>query len=688
MPDHVGAAGPFRPTRRAVALGLAALTVAGCGGRAERPRTGAAPAGKRGAVAAADDGSSGARVLQIVAHPDDDLYFMNPDLQQSIDANDQLATVYLNGGESNGRNKIPGSGTAPKADTAAYSGARRQGLRQAYALMATGRPDARWDVKVTRLPDGTSIETDTLADHPGLQLVFLGVRQHDRAGTGRSRGLPDLWADPSMITSTLVSTGSPVRDSHPVTRASLIDALVHLLEQYRPTLVRTMDPDPDMQVHDGKHRHHHDQSGYSDHPDHTAAALFTYAALARYRSRRGSSPHLVTAYRGYYNERWPDNLPKQLIKAKADVLNAYGGHPDSCGFAAGCGDYDVGQDRSYGPGWLQRTTLRHPAAGPQARPASDGRLTAFAVLGDQAAMWQETARGSGKWTAPKLLGGDGLLPGLTASLTGDGRWQLFAERIAALGPKGQDNRREIVMAQQARGGGPFGAWTSLGNPESDPDHGRRVGGPVVARADGTTYLFVRTWAKGVAVRRHTDGGWDGWTDLGGAEVQEGLSAVTDSRGRVHLFGAGHDTVHHWAQQRPGGDFTLVPTGLPAPADPPTALARPDGTVMLAYREATSVRPLVHVLPAGGGTWRDEKVGLRARGYGTLTLHPVRDGVLLAVRNNSGSTSLATLGTRKAPRWSTVDGRFVGSLCLTGSDARPVLVRMAPDATLNSAVVAG
>ncbi|MFI9226751.1 PIG-L family deacetylase [Streptomyces rimosus] len=687
MADHIGAAGP-RPTRRAVALGLAALTVAGCGGPAERPRARTAPADKRGAVAAADDGKSGARVLQVVAHPDDDLYFMNPDLQQSIDANDQLVTVYLMSGEANGRNKVPGSTTAPKTDLAAYAGARRQGLRQAYALMATGRTDARWEMKADKLPDGTLIETDTLAGHPGLQLVFLGLRQHSSQG-GRNRGLVDLWADPAMVTGTLVTTGSPVRDPHQVTRASLTDALVHLLERYRPTLVRTMDPDPDMQVHDAEHRVHHDQHGYSDHPDHTAAALFTYAALARYRSRRGSSPHLVTAYRGYYNERWPDNLPKQLIRAKADVLNAYGGHPDSCGFAAGCGDYDVGRDRSYGTGWLQRTTLRHPAAGPQAHPAPDGRLTAFAVLGDQAAMWQETARGSGKWTAPRLLGGDGLLPGLTASLTADGRWQLFAERIAALGPARQDNRREIVMAQQARAGGPFGAWSSLGNPESDPDHGRRVGGPVVTRADDTTYLFVRTWAKGVAVRRHTDGGWDRWTDLGGAEVQEGLSAVTDSRGRVHLFGAGHDTVHHWAQERPGGDFTRVPTKLPAPSDPPTALARPDGTVLLAFREAGSVRPLVYTLPAAGGTWQPEDVGLAARGYGTLALRPTRDGVLLAARNNSGTTSLATLGTRKAPRWSTAAGRVVGAVCLTGtSDARPVLVRMAPDATLHSEVVAG
>ncbi|MEV0371738.1 PIG-L family deacetylase [Streptomyces sp. NPDC050636] len=674
-----------QPTRRTVVAGLVTLAAAGC---SSATRTVSLPSAQRSAVAAAEDGKSGGRVMQILAHPDDDLYFMNPDLQQTIGANDQLVSVYLNCGETGGRNKVPGR-PQPKPHLAAYAGARRQGLRQAYALMATGNAHMRWGMQATALPDGTLIEVNTLAGHPGIQLIFLGVRQHSASGRGHKRGLRDLWADPTMVTSTLVSTGSPVRASHKVTRSGLIDALVHLLDRYQPTLVRTMDPDPDMQVHDRRHRVHHDQPGYSDHPDHTAAALFTYAALERYKGPGNSRLYAVTAYRGYYNERWPDNLPAQIIRTKADVLNAYGGSPDSCDFPGGCGDYDVGQDRSYRTGWLQRTSLRYPTAAPQMRQAPDGRLTAFAVLAGQAAMWQETGRGSGTWTAPKLLGGDGLLPGLSVSLTEDGCWQLFAERITALGPGPKDNRREIVMTEQRHKGGPFGAWTSLGNPDRDPDHGRRVGGPVVARgADGTTWLFVRNWAKTVSARqRRTDGSWTGWRDLGGAAVQEGLSTVTDARGRVHVFGSGHTTIHHWAQEHTGGEFAFLRTGLPSPADPPTALARPDGSVLLAFREAKSARPLVHRLPADGGAWRSERVDLAARGYGTLALRPVDDGVLLAARNNDGSTSLATLGAVHAPRWSTITGAVVGAASLaTDAANRPVLARLAPDATLKTSLV--
>lgn len=678
-----------QPTRRVVLAGLVALGAAGCTGGPGFPAAPAVPA--RAAVSAADGGSGGATVLQILAHPDDDLYFMNPDVEQSIAAGDRLVSVYLNCGETGGLNRVPGAKHPPRPDLPGYAGSRRQGLRQAYALMATGSLLSPWKLSAVTLPGGTEIEVDTLAARPDLHLVFLGLRQNAPrpAGGGLGAGLPELWADPAMAVDTLVSTGSPVATSHPVTRERLTDALVHLLDLYRPTLVRTLDPDPDPQVHDARHRVHHDQPGYSDHPDHTATALFTHAALERYRGPGGGGHHVVTAYRGYYNERWPQNLPAALTRRKGDALNAYGGSPDlGCGFAAGCGDYDVGQDRSYGTGWLQRTTLRYPSAAPWFQQGPDGRLTAFGVLGRQAALWQETGRGSGEWTAPRLLGGDGLLPGLTASLTGDGRWQLFAERVCALGPRPAGNRREIVTARQLRQDGPFAAWTSLGNPEQDPNHGRRVGGPVVARnADGTAQLFVRNHLLGVSTRRQrTDGTWTAWTGLHGGQVQDGLAAVTDTQGRIHLFGSGHDTIQHWAQDKPDGTFVALRTGLPGPADPPTALVSPDGSLRLAYREPKTGRPLAYRL-ADDGTWKDEALGLTGRGFGPLALLPVRDGMLLAARDDAGGTSLATFGPGRTPRWSTLPGPVVGTAALAlDATGRAVLARLAPDAALHTALV--
>ncbi|MDG4536889.1 PIG-L family deacetylase [Streptomyces sp. AV19] len=683
---------------------MAALAAAGCRPVSEAAGTGPAARAK---MAADNGGTGGAVTMQVVAHPDDDLDFMNPDVRQSIDANHRVVTVYVTSGEANGINGVPGE-KKPRPDFAGYAGSRQQGLRQAYALMATGKPLAKWKRGVLDLPGGLRCEVDSLVERPGVTLVFLGICQHTadllgagegsagkngcaaqeepsrRKDTGARRTprtgrtgepphrkdtrLGDLWSDPKVVTRTRVSTGSTVRGAHPVTRAGLIDALAGVLDRFRPTLIRTMDPDPDMQVHGAKHRPHHDQSGYSDHPDHTAVALFTHAALERYRGPGDGRHFIVTTYRGYYNERWPFNLPPGLVRGKADVINAYGGDPAlGCGFAAGCGDFEVGRDRSYGTGWIESTNVRYPGTTTWLQRGHDGRLTAFGVLDQQAAMWIESAPGSGRFDAPRLLGGGMLAPALAISQTKDGRWQLFAERFAGLGADAEGNRREIVALEQESPGGRFGFWTSLGNPEEDPVRGRRVGAPAVARnADGSAQVFVRTWAKGVSTKRQDrEGRWgEEWTDLGGAEVQEGLSAVTGSDGRIHVAGSGHDTVHHWVQERPGGDFALAAHGrLPVPADPPTLVAQPDGGLLLVFRQPRTARPLVYRLDDKDGQWEELGPGLVGCGYGVMAVAADPEGgerAVLVSRNDAGSLSAGGLGRGAHPRWAVCGEQAVGA----------------------------
>ncbi|WP_414169398.1 PIG-L family deacetylase [Streptoverticillium reticulum] len=704
------------PSRRLVLSAMVALTAAGCtSGHGKKPEAAKTEPAVRAKVTAGNDGTGGAVTMQIIAHPDDDLYFMNPDVRHSIDANHRVVSVYVTSGEADGLNKVPGKKEKPRPDYAGYAGSRQQGLRQAYALMAAGKPLAEWKRTVLDLPGGIQCEMDSLADHPGVTLVFLGVAQHtaDQADTGegpagKNRAVPqddppgrkdtslsDLWSEPKAATRTRVSTGSTVRDARPVTRAGLIDALAGVLDRFKPTLVRTMDPDPDMQVHDHRHRQHHDQTGYSDHPDHTAVALFTYAALERYRGPGDGKHFTVTAYRGYYNERWPFNLPPGLVRGKADVLNAYGGDPSlGCGFAAGCGDYDVGRDRSYGTGWLQSTNVRYPGTTTWLQRGHDDRLTAFGVLDQQAAMWTETAPGSGRFGAPQLLGGGMLAPALAVSQTKDGRWQLFAERFAGLGADAQGNRREIVALEQESPGGRFGAWTSLGNPEEDPVRGRRVGAPVVARnEDGSVQVFVRTWAKGVSTKRQApDGRWDEkWTDLHGDEVQEGLSAVTGTDGRIHVVGSGHDTVHHWVQERPGGDFALAAERygkLPVPADPPTLLPQPDGGLLLAFRQPKTAKPLAYRLEGKDGKdgqWKELALGLAARGYGVMAAaaDPAKaERALLVSRNNAGSLSASGFGQDARPKWATFGEQAVGAPSVAAdAKGRLVVAALTPEGTL-------
>ncbi|MFD0331956.1 PIG-L family deacetylase [Streptacidiphilus monticola] len=84
--------------------------------------------------------TEGARVLQIVAHPDDDLFFMNPATVHGLRAGTPSATVYLSAGDADGRNPMRLQEGLAVADKAAYTKARQNGLRAAYGAMALGNP--------------------------------------------------------------------------------------------------------------------------------------------------------------------------------------------------------------------------------------------------------------------------------------------------------------------------------------------------------------------------------------------------------------------------------------------------------------------------------------------------------------------------------------------------------------------
>ncbi|MFE3932854.1 hypothetical protein ACFXPJ_03380 [Streptomyces goshikiensis] len=117
------------------------------------------------------------------------------------------------------------------------------------------------------------------------------------------------------------------------------------------------------------------------------------------------------------------------------------------------------------------------------------------------------------------------------------------------------------------------------------------------------------------------------------------------------------------------------------------LARPDGSLLLAFRQPKTGCPQLHRRPVDGGAWTDAKLDLAGRGYGPLTLLPLREGVLMAARNNDGGTSLATLDTGATPRWTSIKGAAVGQAALaTDSANRPVLARLAPDATLVTSAI--
>lgn len=625
-------------TRRQALAALAALTgatTAACSrssGASSASTIPAQPLSPRAAELFA--GEENALLLQILAHPDDDLYFMNPDAEHMLTAGVPVVCVYVTAGEAAGINREAGA-PLPDADKAAYSSARHQGLRQAYAQMLGLDRFTRWERSVLELPRGVTAETNVLTNGGrSVRLIFLDIAM---LSAGQVR-LPHLWDVPGIVMRTLVTTGSPVRTPSTYGHQTLVDVLVAVMGRYRPTVIHTLDPDPDFQVHDATHPRDNDQPGCSDHRDHTPVALFAWKAIAQWAEGRADgsgrgkrAPRFTTtSFRGYYNQRWPHNLPPAVVARKAHAVAAYGGSPLwNCGNQAGCGDYSQGGTRplTNRKGWIRSTHYRYPGALPTPLTDRDGRLVAYGVLGAQAVRWRETAPGSGRFGAPQGLGGGPLAPALCAVRDSRGREVLIALRFSALDGQGGANTRELVALEQHTPGGPFRAWTGLGTPEGDPERGRRVGCPTaVATPDGRVHLFVRTADKGLATRiRDAAGHWGPWERLGGGEIQDGLTVLLDQRARVHVVAAGRDTVHHWAQDRPGGPVALRPLpGLPRPGEQPGAVPAPDGSIALVYRSPAGAVPYLH----GDGA----ALPLRPfEGYGPVTAH-----------------ALATSGGRQAP----------------------------------------
>ncbi|MCS0637187.1 PIG-L family deacetylase [Streptomyces sp. LP05-1] len=586
-----------------------------------------------------------AQLMQIAAHPDDDLYFMNPDGRRMLDAGVPLVSVYVTAGEHDGRNHVPGRDDE-KADPAAYSSARHQGLRQAYAEMLGLDRFTAWQKGVLTLRGDRRAEINTLVNGGRrVELIFLNLAMHMPR---RYMAVPSLWQDRQLGLRTVVAADSPVRRADDYDYDQLIDVLVGLMEQYRPTVVHTLDPDPDIQHSDEQTRKKDsEQRGYSDHGDHTAVASFSWAAMTRWVAHAsaggGAIPGFAaTAFRGYYNRHWPKNLPPEVLGEKAAQLVPYGGAPDwQCGNPSGCGDYSVGGRRplTNKKGWVRATHYRHPGARPVVATEPDGRLTAYGVLGLRAVRWTETKPGSGEWGDPADLGGGPLAPALGSAVLKDGDRLLFGLRFAALGGHGGANHREIVVLQGS-------VWKGLGSPERGDDRSRRLGVPVAVTAgDGRVHLFVRNADKAVSTRvREPDGSWGDWTDLGGGEVQDGLTAAVDKLGRVRLFAAGRTAIAHWAQTEPGGPVVHRPdAALPLSADPVAVTTTPSGDLELFYREPAR-KQLRAVRLDGAAPTR-----VPLDGYGALTATGTPRGPLVLGQDPRGRVVLAAPGQRPAVR---------------------------------------
>ncbi|MFL6056805.1 MAG: PIG-L family deacetylase [Actinoallomurus sp.] len=530
-------------------------------------RAGGRPANRHGAAAPGTPAAR-ARYLQIVAHEDDDLLFMTPDLSESLRAGSPHLTVYLSAGESK-------AGVPPDThDVNAYVAERQNGVRTAYALMLGVRD--RWRQESLRA--GTlPLLSYTLVDRPDIRLVFLLLPdgRDPRASLGWHT-LSKLWSASGRADVrgwTQAPEGSPYRRC--LGWEDVLAALTGLIQGFRPTVVRSQDTAPDERYS-------------TDHPDHIAAARFAGEAVRRHVMRHPEQLLLQVNYRDYNVRNLAVNLGEGDNRFKQRVFAAYSAH-----------DYRISAENPHWDAYEARMVYRWPRG--TGFTAADA---VYAVGAGRLMLWRRT---NGRWSAPRSLGDPG---------------GPLAPAVAAAGPVVLGLRADTgeVVACDQRG------WRSLGRP--DPANVRNQAGTPVAVVDGSGMLaaFVRNGRGGVSARFLGTGGWSRvWTDLPGVDlrqvvspqpkkrhrrygdVQDGLAAVVTDGGLIELFAATRSQILWWRQRRPGRPLAFAGTLPVAGAIAPLAAVAVGGRVQVMFREPWTARTLAISRPASAGVWENAAV---------------------------------------------------------------------------------
>lgn len=615
-------------------------------------------------------------VVQIVAHPDDDLFFINPEVGQSLRSGRPLATVYLTSGESNGIN-APRDGTfrglpRPGRDKGKYAKARQNGIRAAYAEMVTGRPDHPWRRSVIATAGGGQAELDTLQGYPHIHLVWTLLHEAGSITGERPHSLHGLWDGRIEALGSQLAHGGLVTRGFSYTGEQLIQTLVGYLERFSPTQVRMQNPTPGRLDRNLK---------CADHQDHRYGARFVQRALARYAAA-GSHPHFtVQTYMGYFNGGLPQALDPASGASKTRTLETYSWNDaprNTCQDPAGCGDLKVAAHPKHR--WSHSIHHAGDTGADWLLAGKDDSLRAFAVLDGRIAHWHRPGgkgakggrRSTNRWTGPTLQAETGIDTGIRPVTLPDRRIAVFGTRTL-FGTRPTDYRREVGFTVQQAPDGPFGPWQSLGTPELSDEVGTNdISSPAVAvHGDGTMAVYVRDSSHQLTSRvQQTDGTWAPWRDLGGEAVHGDPVVAVDGTGRSYVLAATPHTVLAWVQDAPDAPVSgPLATGLPPTTLPLTVRPEDDG-VRVFFRAPRSGNVWAARLHANGmaSTTASRGGGRRltahtsvdvtdlggAGGYGPVSVAADDwGGVLLAARSATGdvATAWGTSGAaRNRPRW--------------------------------------
>lgn len=233
----------------------------------------------------------GNTVMNIVAHQDDDLLFMSPDLLHDVTAGNCVRTVYLTAGDAGAEEP--------------YWLAREKGSEAAYSLMLGSK--SLWVQRIVRLPNGQFVTIDSPRGNDRASLIFMHLPDGNLRGEGF--GAFNNESLDSLVAGRMESLDTVDRQSS-YNSKQLVDALVALMEVYQPAEIRSQSS--------------LSGSVYPDHSDHLATSQLVKRAYAEYSLQQPVSrlPSL-SFYLGYTGREYDSNLSEQDYADKLKVFMAY-----------------------------------------------------------------------------------------------------------------------------------------------------------------------------------------------------------------------------------------------------------------------------------------------------------------------------------------------------------------------------
>ena len=249
--------------------------------------------------------------MNFVAHEDDDMLFLNPDIQNDIHAGRCVITVYLTAGDA-------GLSTT-------YWQNRENGEKASYSIMSSAlNLWTQQDAGITAHP----IPVFTLTTAPNRSLIFLRLPDGNNDGLGFAstnyQTLQKLWQGN-------IPTITAINNSSSYTKQDLINTLLKLMNTYKPDIIRTQN-------------FVDSYNSAVDHSDHYTTAYLTQAASQVY-----STSHILIGYYDYEIDSKPQNIFVTDVTAKENTFISYAKYdPNVCQTLSACL-----ADPRYG-GWFLR----------------------------------------------------------------------------------------------------------------------------------------------------------------------------------------------------------------------------------------------------------------------------------------------------------------------------------------------